>query len=650
MRTINNLIQTHLFKQSQPPVRQKGIAIFNAPHKIKIIYFKNNKLRIQIQGDTWGKWYDIEIKINWDNTFTSSCTCGYQAPDDPKSLCKHNVAAFLYLCQYLNDNGINVGQKHNQFNSVYTLTDKKLVEQDMLQLLTEPDQQKALKIASHPKTQLERGEDHDLQSFIECDGKTFKVFFQKINDHIHSTCTCRLDFYSPMCFHKIGVLLKLRREDGEYAFDKIVNWNKQKTKYISQYGYTLSDKGVHEKFDFQIKDYELELIVKDDRLIKIDVLNKYLPDPKSLINYSQDFLKQQFKKYIYKLCHFISLKDDPNLVVPFNLGIYEYNIEEDKYRIFDHSNLANVEEEYTLAFYKIREYDYGYIQKIILPDMLLESEKINRDKPLGRHQINDKGIQILDNYLIKKFKSYLNIIKNSYLHHVFGESKLTENTPLRVSSKSITTCFRLEEDDKNYQVSFYLKIDNEVINLDEVSFFYPIAIAYHNKIYVLRDYQQAKIIQVFYNKPVIIIYKRVKHVFLKHILSKIFNYKDVVIVNKLAIDIIKKSNHKLQQVIHIREINEYILSIEPVFDYEDVVVTPFSPSTLIYTKNDNFYQLKRNRTREQNLINFIKISHPDLKCIDGIFYLPYNIILKNNWFIQFFEDLAKKKGACQRVR
>lgn len=640
MRTINNLIQTHLFKYSDPLVRQRGIAIFNATHKIKVVYFKNNKLKIQIQGDTWGKWYDVEIKINWDNTFTANCSCPHQ---DAETLCKHHVAAFLYLSQYVNDNAISVGQKYNQYNSVYTPTDRKLIVQDLLQLLTEEDQAKALQISEDTETQLERGEAHDLQATIEWQAKMFKIFFQKINTQIHSTCTCRSDFYSPMCFHKIGVLLKLIGEDGGYAFDKIVNWNKQKTKYLTQYGYTLDDDDIDQKFVFQMKDYELELLVKDKRLVKIDNLNKYLPPPKSLANYSHDFLKQQFKKYIYQLCHFISLREEDNLLVPFNLGIYEYNIEEDKYRIFDHNNLPNVEEEYTLAFYKVREYDYSYIQKILPPTTILKRDKANKDQPIDRTQIDEKGLQVLDNYLIKKFKSYLNIIKDSYLHHVFGESKLTENAPLKVSDEPVITCFNLEEDDKNYQVSFYLRIANEVLNLDEITFFYPVAIAYRSSIYALKNYQQAKLLQVFYPKPVIIIHKRTKQVFFKEILAKIFNYKDVEIENNLRIDIIKKSNQKLEQILHVREVNEYILSLEPMFNYEDICVTSSSPTVLIYSKNNQFYQLKRNHKREKDLLDFVSSSHTDLKYIDGIFYLPYNLILKNNWFIQFFEDVAKKK-------
>ena len=645
MRTINNLINTHLNKCSDHPTRQRGVAIFNAPNKIKAVYFKNNKLKVQIQGNTWGKWYDVDIKINWDNTFTANCSCPYQpeSDEDAKRLCKHRVAAFLYLSQYVNVNAISVGQKYNQYNSVYTPTERQLDNHDLLQLLTEADQEKALQIANAPTTHLERGEAHDLQAVIQWQGKTFKQFFQKNNLQIHSTCTCRMNFYSPMCFHKVGVLLKLTREDGQYAFDKIVNWNKQKTEYLAQYGYNLDDEDAFEKFAFEMRDYELELVVKDKRLVPIHNLDQYLPPPKSIANYSHDFLKQQFKQHIYKLCHFIAANEQANALVPFNLGIYEYNMEENRYRIFDQNNLANVDEEYTLAFYKIREYDYPYIEKTLPEDTLLPAYKTETNTLLDRSHLNDKGLQILDNYLIKKFKSYLNIIKNNFLHHVFGESKLTENAPLKIASQPVTTCFRLDEDDRNYTVNFYLKIEDETVNLNDVAFFYPVAIAYHNKIYALKNYQQAKLLQVFYPKPTIIVHKRSKQAFFKEILNKIFNYKDVVIDNMLQLEINRTSNKKLDQILYVREVNEYILSIEPMFSYEDVCATASSPTTLIYNKDGQFYQIRRSRKREQALLDFVAASHPDLKYIDGIFYLPYSLILKNDWFIQFFEDVAKRK-------
>ncbi len=639
MQTIELLIQNYLSKNSLPQVRQRGIAISNARHRIKFISFKKNKFNVQIQGDTWGKWYVIEIKINWDKTFSPLCSCAYREG----GICKHTVAAFLYFSQHIHRNPITIWQKYNQYNSIYTLASNKLLKEDLLHLLDDEDKKKGLIISNDKQTILKRGEDYDLHASLVWKDKTYKLFFQKIDNQIHSTCSCKLDFYSPLCFHKVGILLRLYKEDGEYAFDKIVNWDKQKEKYLQEYGYTLEDDDVDEKFDFQINDYNLDLVLKDKSLIKILNLETFLPSFDPIVYNPPKYIKQQFEKHIYSMCHFIMSKHDNLFLVPFELGIYQYNIETGDYVFFEESELAGVSQEYILAYYKIKEYDYTYLNQLLNKEIRFSKKtKPLINNYLDRNQLTDRGLKILDNYLIKKFHNYLDIIKNSYVHYVEDKNKLSQNIPLKVSNNKAILFFSIKEDTKNYSVAFNLKINDVIVEVKQVVFLYPVAIIYDNQIFGIQNYQEAQLISIFIKQATIKINKKAKQSFFSNILIKVLNYKDAVIEHDIDLVVESQDNTILDYKVSIKEIDDQILAIEPIFNYNSIDVTPNHPNTLVSINQDQIFQLERNIPREQKVLDLITASHPDIKYVDGIFYLPHTLILKNDWFIQFFDDLAQE--------
>ncbi len=95
------------------------------------------------------------------------------------------------------------------------------------------------------------------------------LFIQKNEErNLDTSCNCDSEEKHPLCVHKTIVLLQLLKQYGPTYFDRIRNWDKEKNKLLSLYGYSLED-DITGKFEFTYKDDKPFLRVLDTSIKRV---------------------------------------------------------------------------------------------------------------------------------------------------------------------------------------------------------------------------------------------------------------------------------------------------------------------------------------------------------------------------------------------
>jgi len=129
--------------------------------------------------------------------------------------------------------------------------------------------------------------DEKVMAEVDYEGTVYKVLIQKNEErNFDTSCTCRTETHHPLCVHKTIVLLQLLHNYGVNYFDSIKNFDKEKDKLLSLYGYSLQD-NLEGKFEFTYKDGKPFLRVLDASIKRLapqaqPVKSKFFEEPSTV--------------------------------------------------------------------------------------------------------------------------------------------------------------------------------------------------------------------------------------------------------------------------------------------------------------------------------------------------------------------------------
>lgn len=222
------------------------------------------QVRFRVRNDLYKNYYTVTVQKYQDpETLSLRCQCPYNLSE----ICRHEVAALFQLQDiiqsgYFENLDIVYDQEH-------TVVRMRQVSVQMLQVFSSPViMEQAERWVAASRVELESSRNNQIQARIRDRGKEYPVRIKQNEDRYFDTsCSCKETAY-PLCVHKATVFLHLLKEHGWEYFQSMRDWDEQKNKLLSQYGYSLRD-DLSGKFSFSYENGKPFLRVLDPRIKKI---------------------------------------------------------------------------------------------------------------------------------------------------------------------------------------------------------------------------------------------------------------------------------------------------------------------------------------------------------------------------------------------
>ncbi|MCX8480370.1 MAG: helicase SNF2, partial [Sediminibacterium sp.] len=162
------------------------------------------------------------------------CTCTYNIT----SICRHKATALFYLHNLLEKNELKI--KYSEHDTMHTNIN---IEELNLNLIKQYCSPKTFYLAEEI---LKKNRPHILSEFDDnvnaefiYNDETFNLKIKRVENKNYATsCNCRSEKNHPLCLHKVILLMQLYYNYGINYFDTIKNWDIEKNKLLSKYGYT----------------------------------------------------------------------------------------------------------------------------------------------------------------------------------------------------------------------------------------------------------------------------------------------------------------------------------------------------------------------------------------------------------------------------
>ncbi len=228
------------------------------------------QVRFRVRNDLYKNYYTVTVQKYQDpQTLSLRCQCPYNLSE----ICRHEVAALFQLQEiiqsgYFENLDIVYDQQH-------TVVRMRQVSVQMLQVFSSPEiMERAERWVAASRVELESSRNNQIQARIKDQGKEYTVRIKQNEDRYFDTsCPCGEKAF-PLCVHKATVFLHLLKRHGWEYFQSMRDWDEQKNKLLSQYGFSLQD-DLRGKFSFSYENGKPFLRVLDPSLKRIKT-----PEPK----------------------------------------------------------------------------------------------------------------------------------------------------------------------------------------------------------------------------------------------------------------------------------------------------------------------------------------------------------------------------------
>jgi superfamily II DNA or RNA helicase len=262
--SLSHLIK-HIYNNASDEVFRRGKKIHLAGNIDTIDHNPLlNHIVFRIKDDMYQSWYKVRIDNYTDpKGMTLNCTCPYNLTE----VCRHKAAALLQL-QSMADRGMldNNEIRHNQ---MHTQAKMKAIDLKMIRMLAgNENYERAEELLRTTKPVITNAANETVDAEVNIDGEIYKVRIHKNEDRIFDTsCNCHEEEHT-LCTHKVIIFSHLVNNYGANYFDSIRNFDRDKEKLLSLYGYSLQD-DLKGKFEFIYKDNKPFLRVLDDSIKRI---------------------------------------------------------------------------------------------------------------------------------------------------------------------------------------------------------------------------------------------------------------------------------------------------------------------------------------------------------------------------------------------
>lgn len=637
----------HVYHNATDEVIRRGKRIF---HTSGVQMLENDTLIEQVvfrvRNDVYSNFYKVTVQ-NYLHPKDISLRC--QCPYNMGTVCRHEAAALFQLNDLLQSGYFeNVKMEYDQ---THTTIRMRQITTHFLKLFSSGGIfEQAEEIVSGKRIKILEAKNDAVKAEVKDEaGKVAQVFLKQNEERYFDTsCDCDEKRF-PLCVHKAAVFLDVLNKHGGHYFSTLRNWDTQKDKLLSLYGFSLKD-DLTGKFDFSYHDGKPFLRVLDPSIKKISMqpaapASKYKEQKEIAVAEAVTPSKKRMgvlvggskaEHFPYTSFELLSGEPDEN-----GEG---YTGTVDKLEANQYISPAGLQERDKLLVTALRKQS---------PDELFKS--IKRDTPFGEFwdslpkeliefPKDELRKQVWDFYLpryqrlLEHFNSYPFVY---YLPE--GKYFLTNNLEkAHFSQKTFQTQIFVEPaPDANGDILLELRfqIEEETYNFDQVFVVNSAMIRVNNMFHAAANIDVVTIMEQFRNEGVVRIVADDWTEYLKNDL--------LPLSGNTSIDFHKSLKEKVTEVepelkLYLRETDKMMV-FKPIFDYEGVEKQWLDYTPAVTAKNGKVVVHERNEASEHTFLNMLRYLHPLMQESrkSHSFLLPANEALKGNWYFSFMDTLQE---------
>lgn len=644
-------IVKYIYNNSSDEVIRRGKRIF-INQGVKLIKKDDltNQLYFRVRNDQYFNQYNVSIsKYHDENNISARCQCPYNMGE----ICRHEAAALFYLNELIVNQALDNTQAH--FNQSHTVIRMLSIDLKSLRLFTSNALfEEAEKIAKTTKTKIDKAANELVEAKIKLEGETFSLKIKRNDDKTFDTsCTCS-ETRHPLCKHKTALFLQLLNNHGPAYFDSIRNWDNQKNKLLSLYGYSLTD-DLSGKFEFYYVDKKPFLKVLDASIKKVSAIAKEIEKEEEKI--AEKIAEKQAENNVVQGVEKSDYKKRLGIVINLQEDDYPYfsiDLVEGELPLDDTSFVGNISEvdiskyiEPTKYFIKDRE-----ILPIVRKLQKVEiSRFIAKNSPFGdiwenivhaETEWTQESKDLLYEYLQPKLSKLFHTVGKRNPVYILPKGKpFKTNSLIKIEEihLEVTTSFKVEKVKKNIEVSAFLQVEDEKYDVAKSELKNSILFLIDKKLFLVQKPQHASVIASLQNIQSIT----------PENWSSVLQNKIIPISKQFDVKFGKglveyKDNTTPKPYIYLSEQGTYFI-LKPMFEYNGTKVE-WNNEVNAYTNDKNKVVIvKRNKDYEENFVQMIQQLHTNLRKpeYEHHFAIHSKYALQKNWFFLFFDKMKEEK-------
>ena len=639
----------YIYSNGSDEVIRRGKKIYSSGY-IEIIQQDElfNTIVCRVKDDVYASWYKVHVsKLSDRENLSLRCSCPYNIGE----VCRHEVASLFYLQDLID----TVTQKSHDvvYDQSDTSVKMKNIDLRLIKTYTAPESiEFAEEFLRTNKAIIHSAEKEKVEAEIKEGENTHEITLLR-NDvgYFDTSCTCESEKYYPLCRHKTIVFMQLMHNSGANFFDSIKNWDREKNKLLSLYGYSLQD-DLQDKFEFTYKNGKPFLRVLDNSIKR---LQSSVTEEKQTAAPTVTITEE--KSVINKEDHLGIVLATNQTTYPFiHINLIKGMVNEDNSSFID--KIEKLDLSKGIDTENLDDYSRQLLQKTrkTLPSEI--TRFLNRNSTYSgfwenivqqhNEQLPEETRRLILEFLLPKYKDIFSHVGHSYLTFYLPSGKVLNKQNLQLANYSVNfikPSFSIQAAEGGFELSCYVETLIETYRLDENEL--PSHFIFHaeDQFFLWKSVEDILLVENF--PP----------------LGKLFYKEDewedalnnfiLPLSHKYKVDFSAFPTSEINDIepdvkIYLRENGDYLM-FEPEFTYNNQIVKAASNDKLISVIEGKIQIIQRNKLAENNVIGNIANLHSSFVRFEKInsLALKGKEVLKDNWFFLFLDRMKELKIPVQ---
>lgn len=605
------------------------------------------QVRFRVRNDLYQNYYTVTIsQYLQPDKLNVRCQCPYNLGE----ICRHEVAALFQLHELIQSGFFeNASITYDQQHTVLRL---RQVSKQMLQVYTGQEQMQAAQdLVRLRKVTLGKTVSDSIEAIVREGIEDFPVRLRQNEErYFDSACTCAETRY-PLCVHKAAVFLHILQTSGQQFFQSMRNWDVQKNLLLRQYGFSLKD-DLTGKFDFVYKDGKPFLRVLDPSIKKLDTPapapvvepvpvkavepgqpteeEPQMPPDKRMVGLILQPINGTFPFIDFSLA--IGLVDESGMA--FLPGVEKVNTNSNQ----NWQDLASPPPDAMLV--QARQLQphllISFLRRTLPFADLLDSANLLSDPP------HPDVEELSWDYLQPRYRQLAQALHDYPLTFFLQEGKELQPynlKPIQLNQAPLRPRLVVARDDAGYQLVLEWDIAQIGYNFNELSPLNKALYLKDDQVYIIESIASLRIIRSLLPSGRATIPSEEWPATLQ---DKLLPWTRVVeVVFDKATEIINLSPPFTPEL-YLSE-RDRLLVLEPRFRYDQQAIKWGERGSQFFAEQGKLIRLHRDVAAEEKFIALLRNMHSDLRehFQEHFFYLPANIVLSNDWFFRFMDEMKE---------
>lgn len=612
-----------------------GVQLLDVDHLLE-------QVRFRVRNDVYQNYYTVSVNKYMDTEHLSvRCQCPYNLGE----ICRHEVAALFQLNDLLQSGFFENAEI--AYDQKHTVIRMRQVNMQMIRVFTSADIMEAAQAIANKTAAIITNKVSDrIEAEVPDGDLTYKVIIRRNEEkYFDTSCGCEEQTY-PLCKHKTAVFLQVLKAYGHQYFQSLQDWDVQKNKLLSLYGYSLDD-DLKGKFTFTYENGKPFLRVLDPTIKKVATQTVTArPEEHNTETITETAPQQPAEAPRLG----IVLDTSVNWYPFVNIALVSGFTGDDEKDFINGIEVLELQQYINALRYKQTEREMIPAIRKFHPVEILKYLKKNL--PFG--DLYDDYKEVLKEvpapeikeqvweYLLPKYQKMLDKYASHALSFVKrGNKALSSKTieAIEFSGRRAHPQLSVVKTGKEYNVELSWNIDDTYLQFKDVTMHNNALIEHDFKIYAVGTMAEVKLLDDFLPDGKITVTAGEWNDFLKEKLMKWSQVVHVVFDEELIERIEKtKPGYRL----YLRE-REQMLVLKPAFVYGGVEIEWGFFGDVIEPKDGIIKVIQRDENAEQDFLQVMRNLHTDMQqsLKEHFFYIIATTVLSQNWFFRFIEEMKE---------